>query len=43
MNRKSKRFTPGRMGTYLVPVALAVIFLGLLATLIVVFVTSTGL
>ncbi len=43
MNRKSKRFTPGRTSTFLVPVLLAVIFLGLLATLVVVFVTSIGL
>lgn len=43
MNRKSKRFTPGRMSTYLVPALLVVILLGLLATLIVVFITSTGL
>lgn len=43
MNRKSRRFTPGRVSIYLVPALLGVILLGLLATLIVVFVTSTGL
>lgn len=43
MNRKSKRFTPNKWSTYLVPALLLVILLGLLATLIVVVLTLSGL
>lgn len=42
MNRKSKRFAPNKLSTYLVPVLLLAIFLGLLATLIVVAATTIG-
>jgi hypothetical protein len=42
MNRKSKRFTPSKMSTYLVPALLLLILLGLVATLIIVAITSAG-
>jgi len=43
MNRKSKRFTPGKWSAVLVPVILLIILLGLVATLIVVFAASFGM
>jgi len=43
MNRKSKRFTPGKWSTVLIPVLLLVILLGLGMTLVVVLVASLGL
>jgi len=43
MNRKSKRFTPGKWSNVLVPVLLLIILLGLGMTLVVVLVASLGL
>ncbi|MEW5868098.1 MAG: hypothetical protein AB1894_02400 [Chloroflexota bacterium] len=43
MNRPSKRFNPNRWTEFLVPVLLAVLFLGLLASMIIVILSMLGL
>ncbi|MDI6693484.1 MAG: hypothetical protein QME21_00435 [Anaerolineales bacterium] len=43
MNRKSKRFDPTRWTSRLVPVVLAVLFLGLLVTLAIIILAALGL
>jgi uncharacterized membrane protein len=43
MNRKSKRFDPTRWTSRLVPVVLAVLFLGLLVTLAIIILAAFGL
>ncbi len=43
MRKKSKRFTPSKWTEYLVPILLILLLIGLLATLVIVALSLSGL
>jgi hypothetical protein len=39
MNRSSKRFSPSKLAEWLVPAILALLFLGLIATMVIILIS----